>query len=267
MKRLDDRRADQMRPLSVIYDVYQFAPGSVLFQMGSTKVLCAVSIENSVPSFLRGKNSGWLTAEYALLPASTLQRTPREASTMKRAGRSVEISRLISRTLRMAVDVCALGERTVYIDCDVLQADGGTRTASINGSYLALRQAQQRWLAQGIIDRPFIVRELAAFSVGISRDSVMLDPDYQEDSSGDADINVIMTRDNRVIEIQGGAEKHPFSWDQFEVLKEYTQKGCNELFALYDAQLPPIDDLLPKQSLKHNKKNSLFSLTNRKITL
>lgn len=267
MKRENGRRADQMRPLSVTYDIYQFAPGSVLFQVGNTKILCAVSIENSVPSFLRGKNSGWLTAEYALLPASTLQRTPREASTMKRAGRSVEISRLISRTLRMAIDVSALGERTVYIDCDVLQADGGTRTASINGSFLALRQAQQRWLAEGIIDRPFIVRELAAFSVGISRDSVILDPDYQEDSSGDADINVIMTRDNRVIEIQGGAEKNPFSWDQFEELKKCTQKGCSELFALYDAHMPPSDILIQKRSTKNNKKNSLFSLINRNTTL
>jgi ribonuclease PH len=265
MKRVDDRRSDQMRPFRVTYDVYQFAPGSVLFQVGNTKVLCAVSIENSVPPFLRGKSSGWLTAEYALLPASTMQRTPREAATMKRAGRSVEISRLVSRTLRMAVDMQALGERTVYIDCDVLQADGGTRTASINGAYLALRQAEQRWLQRGIIDRPFIVRELAALSVGIANNSVILDPDYQEDSVGDADINVIMTRDNKVIEIQGGAEKNPFTWDQFEVLKTYTQKGCDELFALYDAHRPPLDDSIEQGAVKNNKKNPLFSLINRKI--
>ena len=259
MKRHDDRSVDAMRPLSVDYNVYPFASGSVLFQVGRTKILCAVNLQNNVPSFLRGKGTGWLTAEYALLPASTMHRTPREASIMKRAGRSIEISRLISRTLRMAIDMSVLGERTIYIDCDVLQADGGTRTASINGAYLALRQAQQRLLNEGLIDRPFIVRELAAFSVGILGDTVVLDPDYHEDSSGDADINVIMTRDNKVIEIQGGAEKNPFSWDQFEELKKCAQKGCEQLFQLYDTHGAPAEQA---QSIK-NKKIPLFSLSKR----
>lgn len=265
IKRIDDRFNDQLRPLSATYGIFPYASGSVLFELGNTKILCAVNLQNNVPPFLRGKNTGWLTAEYALLPASTQQRCSRESNAIKRAGRSIEISRLLSRTLRMAIDSSTLGERSIMVDCDVLQADGGTRTASINGSYLALKQAQRMWIASGIIEKPFLVRELAAFSVGVLGGEVILDPNYHEDSNGDVDINIIMTRDNKIIEMQGGAEKNPLSWQQFDQIKEIAQKGSAQLFNFFDSV--SVDEKVITPHTNKTKRSPLFSLKNRQQSI
>lgn len=230
MKRHDNRRSDELRPLSITYGVYGYAPGSVLFSIGNTKILCAVTIQSGVPSFLRGKGKGWLTAEYALLPASTHHRTTREISAMKRQGRSIEISRIISRALRTVVDLSQLGERTIMVDCDVLQADGGTRAASITAACAALRMAQNKWLADEIINAPILADGIAAVSVGIMQDGhLVLDPDYQEDCAGHADVNVIMTLSGKLIELQGGAEKEPIDWQLIPKIGALSQKGIDAL--------------------------------------
>jgi len=171
--RKDGRTPDQLRPVSISYNVYDFASGSVLFEMGKTKILCAVSLQNGVPPFLRGKGTGWLTAEYALLPMSTMTRTQRESNQGKKDGRSVEIARFIGRCFRSVIDVSGIGEKTITIDCDVLQADGGTRTASITGAFLALAKAQERWLSQRIITKPLIKEKISALSVGVV-DGIMM---------------------------------------------------------------------------------------------
>src|SRR3989338_2503304 len=171
--RADGRLSDQIRPIHLMYDICGNAHGSVLFSLGKTKVLCSVMLQDGVPPFLRGSGKGWLTAEYTMLPAATEVRTPREASTMRRNGRSVEISRLISRSLRAIVDCSKLGERTIYIDCDVLQADGGTRTAAITGSYCALRQAVEVWKLEGKISKECLIDTLGALAVGLSGDQIL----------------------------------------------------------------------------------------------
>src|ERR1700733_6301212 len=185
------REYNELRPLKVAYDIYSYTPGSVLFEMGNTKILCSVTLQNSVPHFLRGKRRGWLTAEYALLPASTPIRTVREVSANKRNGRTIEISRLIGRSLRSVADLAVLGESTIFIDCDVLQADGGTRTACITGAYLALKAAVVRWLEKGIIHQSLLKDELGAVSVGIADDLTLLDLDFIEDSTTFADFNFV----------------------------------------------------------------------------
>ncbi len=264
MKRHDGRRADQLRCLKLKYDIFEYAPGSVLFEIGKTKVLCAVSLQNNVPQFLRGKDKGWLTAEYALLPAATLVRTVRETSQMKRQGRSVEISRLISRVLRVAVDTTVLGERTIVVDCDVLQADGGTRTACITGSYFALCMAQAVWLKNGIISQPFLKEEIAAVSVGIKNGTPILDLDYKEDSSGDADINLIMTRSGDIIEIQGGSEQKAIPWDLFTQIGELGRSGIDQLFDFFiQNQVKNIDDKCNMHNTNAGRKSPIFSLQNR----
>jgi ribonuclease PH len=180
--------------------------------MGKTKVLCAVSLQQGVPHFLRGKKTGWLTAEYSLLPASTPIRTVREITANKRNGRTIEISRVIGRALRSVVNLDPLGEQTIFIDCDVLQADGGTRTACITGAYLALKAAVAQWLHRGIISETILIDELAAISVGLAQDTVLLDLDFIEDSATEADFNFVLTRSGKIIELQGSAEKFPIKW-------------------------------------------------------
>lgn len=234
MHRVGNRSYDQLRPLKVTYDVYSYAAGSTLFEMGNTKVLCAVTLQHGVPHFLRGKKTGWLTAEYSLLPASTPIRTVREITANKRSGRTIEISRLIGRALRAVVRLDQIGEQTIFIDCDVLQADGGTRTACITGAYLALKAAQERWIAEGLVAQTFLSDELAALSVGIGSNEIMLDMDFAEDSSIDADFNFVLTRSGKIIEIQGAAEKAPITWDDYELIRALSLKGAHEIFSFYD---------------------------------
>ena len=232
--RSDNRTFDQLRPLKATYGVYSYAAGSVLFEMGNTKILCSVTIQNGVPHFLRGKKTGWLTAEYSLLPGATPVRTVREITANKRSGRVIEISRLIGRALRSVTDLSVLGEQTIFVDCDVLQADGGTRTASITGAYLALRAAQAKWKTQGMLAAPLLTDELAAVSVGLSTHGVLLDMDFAEDSSIAADYSFVLTRSNRLIEIQGCAERAPIKWDDYENMRLLAIQGAQELFFFYD---------------------------------
>lgn len=232
--RANNRRNDQIRSLKVTYDVLAYASGSVLFEMGNTKVLCAVTRQQGVPHFLKGKKSGWLTAEYALLPASTPLRTVRDSTSSKRNGRTIEISRLIGRSLRSIVKLDKVGENTIFIDCDVLQADGGTRTASITGAFLALRAASSKWLSEGLISESIISDEVAAISVGINAGQPLLDIDFAEDSTTDADFNFVLTRSGKIIEIQGSSEKSPISWDQYDQMKDYAILGINQIYNFFD---------------------------------
>lgn len=255
--RSGQRSNDQLRPLRVSYDIFKYAASSTLFEMGNTKILCSVTLQQGVPHFLRGTKKGWLTAEYSMLPASTPIRTVREVTANKRSGRTIEISRLIGRCLRSVSRLDVLGEQTIFMDCDVLQADGGTRTACITAAYLALRAAQTKWLRDGKITRELLVDELAAISVGISQDKPILDLDFMEDSASEADFNFIITRSQRVIEIQGSAEKFPLNWDQYEGMKLLAQKGADDLFEFYDQNpyLSPSENL--SATLRAN--SSLFS--------
>lgn len=232
--RSSDRLYNRLRPLSVTYDIFSYAAGSTLFQIGNTKVLCAVTLQNGIPHFLKGKKSGWLTAEYALLPVSTPIRTVREITANKRSGRTIEISRLIGRALRAVTDLTMLGEQTIFIDCDVLQADGGTRTACITGAYLALKAAQERWTALSILPRPLLTDELAGVSVGLGEHGPLLDMDFAEDSTIDVDFNFVMTRSGKVVEIQGSAERAPLDWADYEHLRLLAIQGSGELFAFFD---------------------------------
>jgi ribonuclease PH len=232
--RAGQRSYDQLRPLRITYDIFSYAPGSTLFEMGNTKVLCAVTLQQGVPHFLRGKKTGWLTAEYALLPAATPIRTVREVTANKRSGRTIEISRLIGRALRSIVDLDQLGEQTIFIDCDVLQADGGTRTACITGAYLALKAAGVRWLHKGVIGKSLLIDELAAISVGINEETALLDLDFIEDNATEADFNFVLTRSGKVIEMQGSAERFPLTWDHYERMRFLALKGVQELFAFFD---------------------------------
>lgn len=230
MTRVDGRAFDQMRPIKITYDVFEFAAASLLYEIGKTKVLCAVTLQVGVPPFLRGKKTGWLNAEYAMLPAATPSRNQREIIGGKRSGRSVEISRMIGRSFRSIMDLDVLGERTIVIDCDVQQADGGTRTACITAAQLALGLAQERWLLEDLIEKPFLHDELAAISVGILDDKPILDVSFSEDSEGDADFNFVLTRSGKVIEIQGSAEKKPIDWHVFEQVRLLAMQGITGIF-------------------------------------
>lgn len=234
ISRGEGRSSDAVRNLKVTYDIFSYAAGSVFFEMGKTKVLCSVTLQAGVPHFLRGKRKGWLTAEYALLPASTPIRTVREVTANKRNGRTIEISRLIGRAMRAVCDLGVLGEQTIFVDCDILQADGGTRTACITGAFLALKAAEAKWLEQGLLKESFLVDEVAAVAVGIGREGVLLDMDFAEDSAIDADFNFVLTRTGKVIEIQGSAETQPLTWDDYEKMRWYAVKGVNEIFSFFD---------------------------------
>ena len=231
------RQADQLRSVTLERGFTRHAEGSVLVSFGHTRVLCTASVENRVPAFLRGKGEGWVTAEYGMLPRSTHTRSDREAARGKQGGRTLEIQRLIGRALRACVDRAALGERTVVIDCDVLQADGGTRTAAITGAYVALVDAM-RWLqARREISRDPVFGAVAAVSVGIYRGVPVLDLDYAEDSACDTDMNVVMNDGGGFIELQGTAEGHAFRRDELNALLTLAEKGIGELFAAQQAAL------------------------------
>ncbi len=230
--RRDGRAPDELRPVSFERDYTEFAAGSVLVTMGRTKVLCTASVDEDVPRWMRGTGKGWVTAEYSLLPGSSRERVSREAARGRQSGRTHEIQRLIGRSLRAVCDMNALGERQVVLDCDVLQADGGTRTASISGAYLALHDACSRLVAQRSLSRHPLTDTCAAISVGVVGAAAMLDLDYSEDSTAEVDMNVVMTGAGRYVELQGTAEGMAFTGDELEEMLRLARLGISELHAL-----------------------------------
>ncbi len=266
IQRAYGRKFDQLRDVKISYNVFGYAPGSVLFELGNTKVLCSVSMQVGVPPFLKGSKTGWLTAEYAMLPTSCKVRSSRESTQAKRNDRSVEISRLIGRSLRAVADLSKIGERTIHVDCDVLQADGSTRTASITGAYLALEKAISRWIETGELLESILTDSVAAVSAGISNGNALLDLDYAEDSIIDADYNFVLTQSGKVIEIQGAAEKQASTWQEFEQLKNLAIKGTNDLFVLLAQPLekkPLAKTANTSDTKKARGQEPLFSLKNR----
>jgi ribonuclease PH len=239
MKRPSGREADQMRQVTLTRHYTKHAEGSVLVEFGDTKVICTVSVESGVPRFLRGSGQGWVTAEYGMLPRSTGERMQREASRGKQGGRTLEIQRLIGRSLRAAVDLKSLGENTLYIDCDVIQADGGTRTASITGACVALVDALRVMKQRGAIKKMPAVQMIAAVSVGIYQGVPVLDLDYLEDSAADTDLNVVVTDKGGFIEVQGTAEAAPFSAEELNAMLALARQGVDELFI---KQLAALED-------------------------
>ena len=232
MIRADQRTPTQMRPVKVTTDYLLTAEGSVLIEVGNTRVLCAATVEDTVPGFLRNSGKGWVTAEYSMLPRATATRTAREVSKGRASGRTMEIQRLIGRSLRSVIDLTALGERSVILDCDVLQADGGTRTASITGAYIAMSIAIRQLVKFGVLKKTPIRDFVAATSVGIVGGVPMLDLCYTEDSQADVDMNLVMTGAGRYVEIQSTAEKTPFDDEQFSALMALARTGVAELVAV-----------------------------------
>jgi ribonuclease PH len=226
-----------MRAVSLELGVSRYAEGSCLAKFGHTHVLCAASIEDSVPGWMKGKGQGWVTAEYGMLPRSTHTRTRREAAQGKQQGRTLEIQRLIGRALRSVIDLSALGERTMTLDCDVLQADGGTRTAAITGAWVAAARACAYLREEGVLKKDPIIGQVAAISCGVFAGAPVLDLDYAEDSNAEVDANFILSGDGRLIEIQATGEKRPFTRAEFDALLGLADKGCAELFAAQKAAL------------------------------
>jgi len=236
-ERVDGRDQDQLRPVYFERGFTKYAEGSVLVSFGETRVLCNASVEESVPPFLRGSGQGWVTAEYSMLPRATHTRSAREAARGKIGGRTHEIQRLIGRSLRAVTDLSAMGENSVVIDCDVLQADGGTRTAAITGAYVALVDAFTALVDRGIIACSPLTGSVSAISVGIVEGHACLDLNYAEDSSADVDMNFVITGDNRFVEVQGTAEEVPFSVTELDSLRDLALKGCAELNHLQKSAL------------------------------
>ena len=230
--RIDGRKQNELRNIKITPDYTKFAEGSILFEIGETKVLCNVTIEDKVPGWILNeeRTHGWITAEYAMLPRSTLQRTPR--ATLRPSGRTMEIRRLIGRSLRTYVDLEKLGNRTCIVDCDVLQADGGTRTAAITGGYIALSIALGKLHAQGYIPKDTILTEVAAISIGIINKSVLLDLNYEEDRIADVDANIVMNGHGKLIEVQCSSEGAPFSRSELDQLLEYASHGIQDLITI-----------------------------------
>ena len=237
--RKNGRAADELRPIRLTRGFTRHAEGSVLVEFGETRVLVTASVDDGVPSFLRGKGEGWITAEYGMLPRATHSRSPREAARGKQTGRTLEIQRLIGRSLRAVVDMRALGERTVTLDCDVLQADGGTRTASITGSWVALHFAFEWLIKQGKLAASPITGQVAGVSCGLWEGAAVLDLDYDEDSKAEADANFVLTGTGGIVEVQGTAEADPFSEAQFIELMELAKKGVTELTRLQRLAIGP----------------------------
>ena len=229
MQRPSGRQANELREVSFIRQFTHAAPGSVLVSFGNTKVICTASVEKGVPRFLNDKSQGWLTAEYGMLPSSTHERCKREAARGKQTGRTIEIQRLIGRSLRAAVDLGALGEHTITIDCDVIQADGGTRTAAISGACVAVDDAIKWMLNNGMIKTNPLIHRIAAVSVGIYNNTAVLDLDYAEDSNCDTDMNVVMTEHGDFIEVQGTAEGQPFNATQLNEMLDLARSGVKKI--------------------------------------
>ncbi|MDO3388585.1 ribonuclease PH [Gilvimarinus sp. SDUM040013] len=237
MQRPSGRQPEQLRPIKITRNYTKHAEGSVLVEFGDTKVICTASVVPGVPPFLRGKDQGWLTAEYGMLPRSTGSRMGREAARGKQGGRTVEIQRLIGRSLRAAVDLNQLGENTLHIDCDVIQADGGTRTASITGAWVAIADAIAYMKKEGMTKGDPLLRAIASVSVGVYQGVPVLDLDYPEDSNADTDMNVVMANDGGIIEIQGTAEADPFTEEQFTAMFALAKLGIAELNKLQQEAL------------------------------
>ena len=235
--RPSQRQPDQLRSVKITRNFTRHAEGSVLIEMGDTRVLCTASVEENLPPFLRGKGQGWVTAEYGMLPRSTHTRSAREAAKGKQTGRTQEIQRLIGRSLRAVTDLKALGERQITLDCDVLQADGGTRCASITGAWIALYEACDKLVQAGKLAANPVKDHVAAISVGIFEGSPVLDLDYPEDSNCDTDMNVIMTGKGGIVEVQGTAEGEPFSREQMNVLMDLAEMGIRQLVAAQESAL------------------------------
>jgi ribonuclease PH len=227
--RSDGRGKDQIRTVKLTPDFISQAEGSVLIELGKTRVICTATVDDGVPGFLKGSGKGWVTSEYGMLPRATEERTPREAARGKQTGRTLEIQRLIGRSLRAIVDQEALGERTVYLDCDVIEADGGTRTASITGAFVALALAMERMMAGGILRRSPLIDSVAATSVGIVDDITLLDLCYEEDSRAEVDMNVVMTGSGDFVEIQATAEGRPFTGSEMQDLLSLAAAGIRRL--------------------------------------
>jgi ribonuclease PH len=237
MMRPSGRDADQMRVVHFTPDFTRHAEGSVLAEFGDTRVLCTASVENRVPPWMRGKGSGWVTGEYGMLPRATNTRSSREATRGKQGGRTLEIQRLIGRSLRAIIDLDALGERTITLDCDVIQADGGTRTASISGAYVALSLAMQRMSKSRAIPKNPLYGQVAAVSVGIYSGAAVLDLDYAEDSEAETDMNVVMNEAGNFIEVQGTAEGHAFTDKEFSAMLDLARKGISEIITAQNEAL------------------------------
>jgi len=231
------RRADQLRSIRFVRSFTRYAEGSVLAEFGDTRVLCTASIEERVPGFLKGRGSGWITAEYGMLPRSTGERTTREAARGRQGGRTLEIQRLIGRCMRAAADLESMGERTITLDCDVIQADGGTRTAAISGSWIALHDAVQGLLERGIVRSDPLIAQIAAVSVGIFQGEPVLDLDYAEDCNAATDMNVVMDEHGRFVEIQGTAEGNTFSRAEMIAMLDHAEAGIRDILAAQRAAL------------------------------
>lgn len=274
-ERIDGRTFDVVRPIKLEFDALGYADSSVLLEIGNTKVFVSVTLQNKVPLFLRGRNSGWLTAEYAMLPFATQKRTVRDSNQNQKNSRGVEISRLIGRSLRTIVDLSVFGEKTIIVDCDVLQADGGTRVACITASNLALKLAEKRWFNAGLIQTNILKDSIAAISVGLIQGQPILDLSFHEDSQADADFNFILTKSGKIIEIQGTSEKEPLEWNLFEELKRLAIKGVDDIFEIEKNKLKKLNDIALAKDLSEKKqyqsstrndrtkKTPLFSLQNR----
>lgn len=247
MKRIDGRKFDEIRKVNITRNFLKHPQGSVLIEMGDTKVICSAMIEDRVPPFLKGKGTGWVTAEYSMLPSSTITRKRREASRGKLEGRTQEIKRLIGRAIRSVVDLDVLGERTIWIDCDVIQADGGTRTASITGGFVALMDALHILLEKGEITHIPVKKFLAAISVGIVDNNPILDLCYEEDSNAMVDMNVVMAEDGKFVEVQGTGEECPFSREELNELLRLAELGNMELINI---QKEILADIIPKMKEK-----------------
>jgi ribonuclease PH len=231
------RKPSQIRELSIETGVLNSAEGSCMIRLGGTHVICSASLDDGVPRFLRGQNSGWITAEYGMLPRSTSERMKREAAQGKQGGRTQEIQRLIGRSLRAAVDLKALGEKQILIDCDVINADGGTRTAAITGAYVALYLAFRDMIGKRILRVNPMKLQVAAISCGVYKDKAICDLDYPEDSDAEVDANFVFSSDGRIIEVQGSAEKEPFSEEQFAEMLQLAKQGVGDLFAAQNKAL------------------------------
>ena len=230
--RNNNRKNDELREIKITKNFIMHPEGSVLIEFGNTKVICNATVEEKVPPFLKGSGSGWVTAEYSMIPRATNVRTQREVNKGKPTGRTMEIQRLIGRSLRSAVDLKKLGERTIIVDCDVIQADGGTRTASITGGYLALETAVEQLINSGLLSENPVIAKVAAISVGKVNNEILLDLEYSEDSSAEVDMNIVMNNKNEFIEIQGTGEEATFSYDELIKFIEVAKKGFEKLFEI-----------------------------------
>lgn len=247
MDRTDGRKLDELRKVNITRNYLKHPDGSVLMEMGETKVICTAMIDDKIPHFLKGSNTGWITAEYSMLPASTINRKIRESTRGKLEGRSQEIQRLIGRSLRAVVDLSVLGEKTIWIDCDVIQADGGTRTASITGAYVALVDALNKLYIREEIPYIPVSNFVSAVSVGIVEDTPILDLCYGEDYKAQVDMNIVMTDNGKFVEIQGTGEEHTFSLDELEKLIKLGQNGNDKLISIQKESLGEIGELVGKK--------------------